>query len=490
MAGAGGIPNMPRDFVRAADPVYNQPVRRAPRILTDPASATHVGEVEPEVGSLIPDSSAWSRQVRAAPLSMNVVTLRGSSLEQYVSRTFYHTAFGYMDVAVKPNLSYWPVVGSCDRILVSKNPFALIHLPFFLDCEAQGISTHPLSAVRYMGAINAVWSSSDTDCLCDAQLVRDNTREFAWSCLFSAEPRVGFAPFILPYYYENWQATVANTPLRNWDFNWRSLVSRVGSFTAFLDVAAALRARALEKEIITFIMSSLHSACMSLISIHGMSDHKWKRCSDELKKMLPAATFLTASELRQEGNLMRGFLIKTTGQVGEFLMCGSRNADPSQFPYVSNTYCRAVMGGLAAIDVITDTMRRVSHPPFWQYMVANFRTEAIAIYRALDLLHQKPFLGFADNVDRSDLLQSNFGVWFAVCTQVQIQILGQKTLSELKKKEPPIPQTQITAIVSALEGAIALPVVFDQSPQDVLDALHGINTLLSQFIDNVTQKIS
>jgi hypothetical protein len=40
----------------------------------------------------------------------------------------------------------------------------------------------------------------------------------------------------------------------------------------------------------------------------------------------------------------------------------------------------------------------------------------------------------------------------------------------------------------ALEGAIALPVI--QSPQDVLDALAGINTLLSQFINNVVQRIS
>jgi hypothetical protein len=44
--------------------------------------------------------------------------------------------------------------------------------------------------------------------------------------------------------------------------------------------------------------------------------------------------------------------------------------------------------------------------------------------------------------------------------------------------------------MKALEGAIALPVIFDQSPRDVLDALAGINTLLSQFINNVVQRIS
>ncbi len=128
-----------------------------------------------------------------------------------------------------------------------------------------------------------------------------------------------------------------------------------------------------------------------------MSDHKWKRCSDEIKKALPAATFPTVTELRQEGPLMRGFLMKTTGRVGDFLICGSRQAVPGQFPYLSKTYCRAAMGGLAAIDVIADTMRRVSYPQFWEYMVTHFKTEAIAVYRALDLVQRKPFLGFADN---------------------------------------------------------------------------------------------
>ncbi len=140
--------------------------------------------------------------------------------------------------------------------------------------------------------------------------------------------------------------------------------------------------------------------------------------------------------------MMRGFLIKTVGQVGDFIMCRSLAADPAQFPHLSNTYCFAVMGGLAAT---ADTMRRISHLPFWEYMVALYRTEAIAVYLAYDLVHCKPFLGFADNIDRSDLIQSNFGVWFAVCSQVQIQILGQKLMTELKKKEPPIPQTQIDA---------------------------------------------
>jgi hypothetical protein len=77
-------------------------------------------------------------------------------------------------------------------------------------------------------------------------------------------------------------------------------------------------------------------------------------------------------------------------------------------------------------------------------MVAHYRTEAIAVYLVLDLVHCTPFLGFADNIDRSDLIQSNFGVRFTACSQVQIQILGQKSMTELKK-EPPIPQTQIDA---------------------------------------------
>jgi hypothetical protein len=179
---------------------------------------------------------------------------------------------------------------------------------------------------------------------------------------------------------------VEDTILQAWDFNWRALLAHPAAFEAFLYAAVALRTYVYEKEVITWAMTSLHSACLALISIHGMSDHKWKRCSDEIKKALPAATFPTVAELRHEGPLMKGFLIKTTGQFGDFLICGLRQADPFQFPYLSNTYCRAVMGGLVAIDVIADTRRRVFYPQFCEYMVAHFKTKAIAVYRALDLV--------------------------------------------------------------------------------------------------------
>jgi hypothetical protein len=94
-------------------------------------------------------------------------------------------------------------------------------------------------------------------------------------------------------------------------------------------------------------MTWLYSACLVMISVQGMSDHKRRRCTDQLKKTLPSATFPTVAEIRQEGPLMRGFLVKTVGQVEAFLVRGSREAGPTQFPYLSIMYCRAVMGGLA-----------------------------------------------------------------------------------------------------------------------------------------------
>jgi hypothetical protein len=96
-------------------------------------------------------------------------------------------------------------------------------------------------------------------------------------------------------------------------------------------------------------MTWLYSACLVMISVHKMSNHKWRRCTDELKKTLPSATFPMVAEIQQEGLLMRGFLVQTVGQVGDFLVCGSREAGPTQFPYLTNTYCRAVMGGLALL---------------------------------------------------------------------------------------------------------------------------------------------
>jgi len=238
---------------------------------------------------------------------------------------------------------------------------------FVLDLDLQEISMHTFSEVKFMGAINAVWSSMDGDCIIETPELIRLARNIAWKSLFNGEPTLANILFACDYYRDNWRATVQDSILQAWDFNWRALLARPAAFGAFLVVAVALRTYVYEKEVITWAMTSLHPECLALISIHVMSDHKWKRCSDEIKKALPAVTFPTVTELRQEGPLMRGFLIKTTGQVGDFLICGSRQADPGQFPYLSNTYCRDVRGGLVAIDVIADTLRRVSYPQFWEY---------------------------------------------------------------------------------------------------------------------------
>jgi hypothetical protein len=58
---------------------------------------------------------------------------------------------------------------------------------------------------------------------------------------------------------------------------------------------------------------------------------------------------------------------------------------------------------------------------------------------------------------------------------------------EEDRADPPAPDC---TIVKALEGAIALPVIFDKSPQEVIHALAGINVVLSQFISNFVQKVS
>jgi hypothetical protein len=210
---------MPRDFTRAPEPNIVPTQKRPPTFLQDLTVPTYAGYVMPEVASLIPDLSIWSKEFGAAYISMEAVTQRGSALQQYVSRTFYNHAFNYMDVAVKPTLSYWPLIGTFERILISENPFALVHLLFILDCKAQQISTHALSGVRFMRAINAVWASRDTDCLVDSTWVLAVTRNIAWKVIFIAEPTAGHAMFALPYYQENWNRAVQGTPIQGWDFN-------------------------------------------------------------------------------------------------------------------------------------------------------------------------------------------------------------------------------------------------------------------------------
>ncbi len=114
---------------------------------------------------------------------------------------------------------------------------------------------------------------------------------------------------------------------------------------AFLNAAVVLRTYVYEKEVITWAMTSLHSACLALISIHGMSDHKWTRCY-EIRKAFLAATFPTVAELRQEGPLMRGFLIKTTGQVGDFLNLWLETGGPRSVPELLEYLLQSCDGGL------------------------------------------------------------------------------------------------------------------------------------------------
>jgi hypothetical protein len=169
----------------------------------------------------------------------------------------------------------------------------------------------------------------DRSCVIETPQLVELAGNITWKALFTAEP------------------TLMN-------ISFTSLSQQLGVhcprdphvFEVFLDVDVALRTCVLEKEVVTWAMTSLHSAFLVLISVPEMSDHKWRRCTDELKKTLPSATFPMIAEIRQEG-LLRGFLVKTVVQVGGFLLSGSQEAGPTQFPYLTNTYCRVVMGGLA-----------------------------------------------------------------------------------------------------------------------------------------------
>jgi hypothetical protein len=269
----------------------------------------HVGYVALVTASLILDSSVLSREIRAAYLGMELVTLRGSSLQAQVSRTFYGDTFQFMDAAVKPSLSYWPLIGAYSRVLKSENQFTFLHLLFVLDCQLQHISMHTLSGVRFMGAINAIWSTSDGDCVNETPRMITLAGHITWKAVFAAEPtptNIRVPQRLLPQQMGNPRPQVPMAELG---------LPLAGSPRTPHCVrgihSVALRTYTLEREVVTWAMTSLHSACLALISVHGMSDHKWKRNTDELKKILPATTFPTVARIRQEGPLMRGFLIKT-----------------------------------------------------------------------------------------------------------------------------------------------------------------------------------
>ncbi len=55
-----------------------------------------------------------------------------------------------------------------------------------LDCDLQEISMHTFSGVKIMGTINAVWSSTDGDCIIETPELIRMARNIEWESLFTA----------------------------------------------------------------------------------------------------------------------------------------------------------------------------------------------------------------------------------------------------------------------------------------------------------------
>ncbi len=66
---------------------------------------------------------------------------------------------------------------------------------FVLDCDLQDISMQTLSGVKFTGAINAVWSSTDGDYIIETPELILLAGNIAWKSLFTAEPTPANVPF-------------------------------------------------------------------------------------------------------------------------------------------------------------------------------------------------------------------------------------------------------------------------------------------------------
>ncbi len=74
-----------------------------------------------------------------------------------------------------------------------------LHL-FVLYCELQQISTRTLSGVRFMGTINAIWSSSGGDCVIKTPRMITLEGHITWKAMFAAEPTPTNIVFLSDYY--------------------------------------------------------------------------------------------------------------------------------------------------------------------------------------------------------------------------------------------------------------------------------------------------
>jgi hypothetical protein len=445
--------------------------------------------VPPELDDYI-SSKAWSEQIAHGTYEMSEVLERDAGLDPILLGLGLNNFIRFTAPLTRDRLSYWPKIGVYAGSLRTTNRAAYLEMLFEIERNVTGVPDSPLEAAKFTGAVVSLWCSMNEEDFIETDEMAERCGNVAWCVMFASEPTVGDLPFLGPEYCDAWRQAVRGTRLQNWRGNWPELVRSPVAFELFLDISATVRALVITPHIRAWSVMSLQSACLGFIGTMGMTAAKHSKIEKELRGASAVIPFLTLNDLKVVGPIVRECMARCKTQVDRFLALGHRQIDSRVQIYTSNTYARAVMGGLAAMTIIFDVMRRLPDDSFWGALIKHFPTDALSLYKAFGVVYSRPYIGYADNVEKAGLVQARYPSWFSVCRAVAIEVLGDTNLSGLIHKGGGVPKAQLEKWVEAARDLIQRPIELEKTPQDVLDQIVRLKQELMNFDDRVGKKIA
>jgi hypothetical protein len=205
------------------------------------------------------------------------------------------------------------------------------------------------------------------------------------------------------FYRANFGTYAAGTALQGWNGEWDSIAGSNRRMAAFLDVASALMMAHMPIEICEWHFVSTHISCFAFISLKGMTTKKWERLRGEIAATAKATALPAVNEVKELGPDIRTFLIRAGSYVSTFIALGQRTCSQTLHIYMSNTYSRAVLAGMAALTVIVDLFTTLPNRGFWCYLFQSYPTDAANLASALELVASRPYIGFCENTEKLEV---------------------------------------------------------------------------------------
>jgi hypothetical protein len=157
-----------------------------------------------------------------------------------VDFTYYKGKMATVDDFVGERVNNWPILAAYKGAVTNPNPFAMHYLLNMLQAQLNDESISTMGSARFLGAVNAVWCSTEEAPFVGIKEIRPLIAEFAREVIISPQPEGHHLAFTDEFYRVNFGAFTQGSALQNWDGNWDSIATSNRRIAAFLDVAANL----------------------------------------------------------------------------------------------------------------------------------------------------------------------------------------------------------------------------------------------------------